>query len=53
MVYIPNKTKTSQINQTGMKQKIGILFKAQVSVYETNMKTGFLAFVYPTANMFA
>lgn len=36
-----------------VKQKISILFKAQKSVYENNMKIGFLAFVYPTANMFA
>lgn len=37
----------------GMKWRISILFKAQKSIYENNMKTGSLAFVYPTANMFA
>lgn len=52
MAYIPNNTKTSQINQTGMKWKISILFKAQESVCENNMKTGSRSFVYPTANMF-
>lgn len=36
-----------------VKQKISNLFKAQKSVYENKMKVGFLAFVYPTANMFA
>lgn len=53
MAYIPNKTKTSQINPAGVKWKTGILFKAQKSVYENNMKTGSLSFVYSTANMFA
>jgi len=51
MAYIPNNNR--QINQTRVKQNINIWFKAQKSVDENNMKTGSLAFVYPTANMFA
>lgn len=42
VAYIPNNTKTSQIDQTGMKQKISILFKAWKSVHERDMKTGSL-----------
>lgn len=51
MAYIPNNTKTSQINQTGMKLKVSILFKVWKSVDESNMKTGSLSFVYPSANV--
>lgn len=46
-----SKQHQNQINQTGMKPKIIILFKAWKSGYESNMETGSLSFVYPSANV--
>lgn len=46
-----SKQHQNQINQTGMKPKIIILFKARKSGCESNMETGSLSFVYPSANV--